>query len=70
MRINTVTFVRENEVIKDKPGSERALEFGCMCPVIDNHYGAGIQGRGEEKGWLVNRWCKIHNEDFVEKRRD
>lgn len=24
------------------PGSPRALEHGCTCPVLTNHYGRGV----------------------------
>lgn len=27
---------------KPNPGSEEAIKQGCICPVIDNHYGEGL----------------------------
>lgn len=28
------------------PGSDEAVERGCTCPVIDNHYGSGVRWPG------------------------
>jgi hypothetical protein len=30
------------------PGSHEAVEAGCTCPVVDNHYGRGIERDGGE----------------------
>ena len=27
---------------KPKPGSAEAVDLGCTCPIIDNHYGKGF----------------------------
>lgn len=37
------------------PGSRVAREQGCMCPVIDNHYGHGAEGR-----FVVSGNCPLH----------
>ena len=29
---------------KPNPGSPEAVDLGCTCPIIDNHYGKGAQG--------------------------
>lgn len=31
----------ETPIPSPLPGSEEAIEKGCRCPVIDNHYGKG-----------------------------
>jgi len=42
-----------------KPGSPDAVAGGCLCPVIDNHYGAG---RPEKDGpnYIVDVECPLH----------
>ena len=38
------------------PGSEKAVEQGCVCPVMDNHYGEGsVRG-----GFWINDNCLLH----------
>ena len=37
------------------PGSEGAQALRCTCPVIDNHHGAGTNGR-----FLINGDCPVH----------
>jgi len=41
------------------PGSEEARKQGCACPVIDNHYGAGVPHKGQRVFWTVED-CKLH----------
>ncbi len=43
---------------KPNPGSDEAVKIGCLCPVIDNHYGHGYQG--EEGVFVYNSECPIH----------
>lgn len=38
---------------KAKPGSDEAVQKGCICPRIDNHYGKGKNGDGEKYGWFI-----------------
>lgn len=42
------------------PGSDLALEQGCLCPVLDNAYGRGRGGMGEQFGWIINCECPLH----------
>jgi hypothetical protein len=44
---------------KPNPGSEKALELGCTCPVIDNHYGKGVPFNDGPQFW-INGDCPIH----------
>lgn len=39
------------------PGSDKAIELGCKCPVIDNHHG---MGRGDGTFW-ISELCPLHN---------
>lgn len=45
---------------KPNPGSLKAREQGCKCPVVDNCYGQGIGGDGEQFGFVVAGICTIH----------
>ena len=40
------------------PGSPEAVEQGCKCPVIDNHYGKGYMG--QEGVYAKSTSCPIH----------
>ena len=40
------------------PGSYEAIKHGCLCPVLDNGYGVGIDGKG--KMFWIDVDCPIH----------
>nr|DAE07572.1 MAG TPA: hypothetical protein [Podoviridae sp. ctnCN2] len=42
--------------ITPNPGSDEAIEQGCICPVLDNNHG---QGTGENY-WWITRDCPLH----------
>ncbi len=46
------------------PGSDEALDQGCLCPVIDNHHGQGFpypDGKGGyETAFYYIEWCPLH----------
>ncbi len=44
------------------PGSKEAIDQGCKCPVIDNHYGKGIP-TGDENQFWISEECQLHNMD-------
>ena len=46
------------------PGSDEALEAGCRCPVMDNHYGRGYGGDSDT--FVISFDCPIHA-NFEEK---
>lgn len=49
------------------PGSEAALREGCTCPVIDNHYGRGVdRGNGKTDYWR-SADCPLHGFDVYQK---
>lgn len=41
------------------PGSEEAVRLGCLCPVMDNHYGRGFEITGHQSYWY-NADCPLH----------
>lgn len=41
------------------PGSDKAIEAGCTCPVLDNHHGIGAYD-GKERQFWINGDCPIH----------
>lgn len=41
------------------PGSDEAILRGCICPVIDNHYGRGIPLSGGITFWITGG-CPVH----------
>lgn len=40
------------------PGSRAAIELGCTCPMMDNHYGRGYHGIAGE--FVYTFGCPIH----------
>lgn len=42
------------------PGTEEAQRLGCICPVIDNHYGKGIP-YPEGPMFIINGGCPLHD---------
>jgi hypothetical protein len=44
------------------PGSEEAIDQGCICPVLDNHYGRGfyIPGEPNVTYFLYTMGCPLH----------
>ena len=41
------------------PGTQEAIDMGCTCPVIDNHYGRGVPAENGVAFWYVED-CPIH----------
>jgi len=49
------------------PGSDEAIELGCICPVIDNGHGRGYFGDGAKYGFVVREDCPLHGGgDFLQ----
>lgn len=43
------------------PGTKKAIEQGCTCPVMDNNYGAGIgQDKNGETLFWYSQDCPLH----------
>jgi len=42
------------------PGSDAALDAGCICPVLDNAHGRGVILDGRPQFWMVHG-CPIHD---------
>ena len=49
--------------MKHKPGTKKAIEAGCVCPVVDNHYGAGVPSNTGEQLYWYSGECKYHKEN-------
>ena len=45
-------------IVKPDPGTKEALKKGCICPVIDNHYGRGYHGIAGQ--FAFNMDCPLH----------
>lgn len=49
---------------RPNPGSDEALALGCICPVLDNRHGAGLDYPDGPAFW-VNGNCPIHGREAV-----
>jgi hypothetical protein len=47
---------------KPTPGSDEAVEQGCMCPVLDNARGQGFMYGGKRSYWISGA-CPMHGGD-------
>lgn len=48
------------------PGSPKAIKLGCLCPQMDNCYGAGIpwpdeNGKQDKPSFWINLGCPLHS---------
>lgn len=43
------------------PGSDAAIEQGCTCARIDNHYGAGVPWPPGEQSFWITEGCPLHD---------
>lgn len=50
-----------SETMTPNPGSVDAIRLGCLCPVIDNHYGQGMPYPDGPRFWISEN-CPIHSE--------
>lgn len=48
------------------PGTKKAQDMGCTCPVMDNHGGHGFIVDGEIRFW-INCECPIHGKQETER---
>jgi hypothetical protein len=48
----------------NNPGSIKATLNGCICPIIANHYGKGIEILGTVGYWIEDE-CPIHGEKQI-----
>ena len=46
-----------NHTSEPSPGSDEAIEQGCLCPVLDNAHGKGL-GNGE---FWITSGCPLHD---------
>ena len=43
------------------PGSPRAVEMGCLCPVTDNHHGRGTPSADGRAWFVFSALCPLHS---------
>jgi hypothetical protein len=55
-----MTFPTTPPASLPNPGSDEAIERGCTCPVIDNHYGEGMPYRDGPRFWISGN-CPLHH---------
>jgi hypothetical protein len=46
------------------PGSDKAIEQGCTCPVLDNGHGRGYMGNPDI--FVYSGACPVHNAMFID----
>jgi hypothetical protein len=51
------------------PGSKKAIEQGCSCAVMDNHYGKGFP-YGGETCFYINGNCPVHVQKNFEEAKN
>lgn len=57
----TSTDNTQNAQEPPNPGSKEAQRKGCICPVMDNHYGRGVpDGNGGVNFWMIGG-CPLHS---------
>ncbi len=43
------------------PGSDEAIELGCLCPVLDNGRGRGMfKDKDGQPVFWINGYCPLH----------
>lgn len=47
-----------NNSQKPNPGSDEAIEQGCLCPVLDNGHGKGWYGKPDV--FVMSEDCPLH----------
>ena len=45
------------------PGSNKAIEMGCLCPVLDNECGQGYMGN--DGIFVINEECPLHGKRYL-----
>ena len=51
----------------NNPGTQEAIDEGCICPTMDNEYGRGYMGI---EGIFVHRLdCPVHTLDFESEKK-
>ena len=48
------------DLMKATPGSDYAVESGCLCPVMDNCRGRGYMGIDDQ--FWINAQCPLHGD--------
>jgi hypothetical protein len=50
---------------KPNPGSDAALDLGCICAVLDNNHGRfppypAVPDQGLPEAWWITEGCPVH----------
>lgn len=53
----------QRELHPFNPGSDEAIYNGCICAVMDNHYGKGRYGDWKKYGFFITQGCPLHDQD-------
>lgn len=54
-------MLTESEWKAMPPGSDAAIERGCICPRLDNCHGEGFVWDGQQSWWIAKD-CPLHGE--------
>jgi len=53
------------------PGSKEAIDLGCLCAVVDNHYGKGywpgVKDENGEQLFCITQGCPLHDKSGLTK---
>jgi len=47
------------------PGSQEAINAGCICAIYDNYHGEGFYYGGTEKCFWITQGCPVHDPDAL-----
>ena len=50
---------RGKRIISHPPGSDKAVDAGCICPILDNNHGEGVGYDGRQQYWMTAN-CPLH----------
>ena len=59
-----MTSSQPNQPDYPNPGSDEAIECGCTCPVLDNHYGHGVPNSNGGVDFWYTSDCPVHAGDL------
>ena len=59
-----------SEPLALNPGAPRAKRLGCLCPVIDNHYGLGCGCSENGPLYVIRCDCPMHGDEAEKRGKD
>lgn len=54
--------------VRPNPGSDEAIELGCICAVLDNNHGKYAPYQPD--GWWITAGCPLHGDAFADSDDD